>query len=193
MNNSVTRKIEKQILEALKDKENDIDKEIRKYEILERKVYDENDEELEFIKNKRLEELKNKHKEKLTLLKKGHGTYKEVLSEKEFFEICKSSKNVCCHFYRNTTWRCQYMDKKLIDLSSKYWNINFIKINAEKSPFLCERLKIWCIPTVMLIQNGKTEHSIVGFDELGGDNFSEQTLVNVLRKWRLIETKENDD
>ncbi|SOV77053.1 phosducin-like protein, putative [Plasmodium sp. gorilla clade G3] len=193
MNNNVTRKIEKQILEALKDKENDLDKEIKKYEILERKVYDENDEELENIKNKRLEELKNKHKEKLTLLKKGHGTYKEVLSEKEFFEICKSSKNVCCHFYRNTTWRCQYMDKKLIDLSSKYWNINFIKINAEKSPFLCERLKIWCIPTLMLIQNGKTEHSIIGFDELGGDNFSEQTLINVLRKWKLIETKENDD
>ncbi|GAB65998.1 thioredoxin domain containing protein [Plasmodium cynomolgi strain B] len=159
MNNKVTRNIEKHLLDALRDKENEIDLEIKRYEKLEKKIYDDNDEELEFIKNKRLQELKNKHNENLNLLKKGHGIYKEILSEKEFFEICKNSKN----------------------------------INAEKSPFLCERLKIWCIPTLMLIQNGQTEHSIIGFDELGGDNFSEQTLINVLKKWKLIDSREAED
>ncbi|CRG99617.1 phosducin-like protein, putative [Plasmodium relictum] len=193
MNNKITKNIESQILEALKDKEDELDLEIRRYETLQKRISDENDEELESIKNKRLQELKNKHKEKLTLLRKGHGSYKEVLSEKEFFEICKNSKKVCCHFYRNTTWRCQYLDSKLISLSKKFLNINFIKINAEKSPFLCERLKIWCIPTLMLIQDGKTEHSVIGFDELGGDNFSEKTLINVLIKWGLIDKKETED
>ncbi|CAG9478742.1 phosducin-like protein, putative [Plasmodium vivax] len=193
MNNKVTRNIEKHLLEALRDKENEIDLEIKRYEKLEKKIYDENDEELEFIKNKRLQELKNKHNENLNLLKKGHGIYKEILSEKEFFEICKSSKNVCCHFYRTTTWRCEYLDSKLISMSKKFLHINFVKINAEKSPFLCERLKIWCIPTLMLIQNGQTEHSIIGFDELGGDNFSEQTLINVLKKWKLIDSREAED
>ncbi|SBS82669.1 phosducin-like protein, putative [Plasmodium ovale] len=193
MNSKITKNIESQLLEALRDKENEIDLEIRRYEVLEKKIYDENDEELENIKNKRLQELKNKHNENMNLLRKGHGVYKEILSEKEFFDICKNSKNVCCHFYRSTTWRCEYIDSKLKNLSKKFLHINFIKINVEKSPFLCERLKIWCIPTLMLIQDGKTEHSIIGFDELGGDNFSEQALINVLKKWKLIDTRHTDD
>ncbi|SBT33968.1 phosducin-like protein, putative [Plasmodium ovale wallikeri] len=193
MNSKITKNIESQLLEALRDKENEIDLEIRRYEVLEKKIYDENDEELENIKNKRLQELKNKHNENMNMLRKGHGVYKEILSEKEFFDICKSSKNVCCHFYRNTTWRCEYIDGKLKNLSKKFLHINFVKINVEKSPFLCERLKIWCIPTLMLIQDGKTEHSIIGFDELGGDNFSEQALINVLKKWKLIDTRHTDD
>ncbi|SCM24308.1 phosducin-like protein, putative [Plasmodium chabaudi chabaudi] len=192
MNSNITKNIEGQILEVLKDKEKEIDHEIKKYETLERRIYDDNDEELENIKNKRLQELKNRHNENRRLLSMGHGVYKEILSEKEFFDICKNSTNVCCHFYRNTTWRCEYLDSKLISLSKKFIHINFIKINAEKSPFLCDRLKIWCIPTLMLIQNGKTEHSIIGFDELGGDNFSEQALVNVLKKWKLISQTEDD-
>ncbi|VWU50316.1 phosducin-like protein, putative [Hepatocystis sp. ex Piliocolobus tephrosceles] len=193
MNNNITKKIQNQIVEALIDKENEIDSEIKKYEQLEKKIYDENDEELENIKNKRLKELKNKHNEHLNLLSKGHGEYTEVLTEKEFFSACKESKTVCCHFYRNTTWRCNYLDAILTNLSRKFFNIRFIKINAEKSPYLCDRLKIWCIPTLMLIQNGKTEHSIVGFDELGGDNFPEQALINVLKKWKMIGHQEVDE
>lgn len=193
MNDRIRENIESQILEALKDKENEIDLEIKKYENLEKKVYEEVDEELENIKNKRLQELKKKNQEKLTYLRNGHGTYKEVYSEKEFFEVCKKSRNVCCHFYRSSTWRCEYLDSKLISLSKKILSINFIKINVEKAPFLCERLKIWCIPTLMLIQDTKTEHSILGFDELGGDNFPEKNLVNVLVKWNMIERREMDD
>ena len=38
----------------------------------------------------------------------------------------------------------------------------------ERSPYIVEKLKIWALPTIVLIKAGKTEHSIVGFDELGG-------------------------
>lgn len=193
MESKLKNTIESSILEALRDKEEEIDLEIKKYENLERKIYEENDEELENIKNKRLQELKRRHEEKLEYLRKGHGMYKELYSEKDFFEVCKKSKKVCCHFYRPTTWRCEYLDSKLINLSKKYININFVKVNVEKTPFLCERLKIWCIPTLMLIQNEKTEHSVIGFDEMGGDNFSEQALVNVLAKWKMITYDEADD
>lgn len=193
MNERIRENIEKQILEALKDKEDEIDLEIKKYESLEKKVYEDVDEELENIKNKRLAELKKKREEELAYLRNGHGTYKEVYSEMEFFDVCKNSKYVCCHFYRTSTWRCEYLDSKLISLSKKILNINFIKINVEKTPFLCERLKIWCIPTLMLIQDRKTEHSVLGFDELGGDNFPEKNLVKVLAKWNMIERQNIDD
>lgn len=42
-------------------------------------------------------------------------------------------------------------------------------MNVEKSPFLVERLQIWCMPSIVLIKDGKTDHTIQGFDELGGD------------------------
>ncbi len=38
-----------------------------------------------------------------------------------------------------------------------------LQINAEKSPFLTERLKIWMLPTLALIKNEKVEDYVVGF------------------------------
>ena len=43
----------------------------------------------------------------------------------------------------------------------------FVKIDAEKSPFLVERLAIVMLPSILCIKDGKTVHTIVGFDELG--------------------------
>ena len=38
-------------------------------------------------------------------LSKGHGEYREIASEKDFFGEVKESKNVVCHFYRDSTFR----------------------------------------------------------------------------------------
>jgi hypothetical protein len=38
-----------------------------------------------------------------------------------------------------------------------------MQINAEKSPFLTERLKVWMLPTLALIKNEKVEDYVVGF------------------------------
>jgi hypothetical protein len=57
------------------------------------------------------------------------------------------------------------------------------QINAEKSPFLTERLKIWMLPTLALIQNEKTVDYVVGFDQLGGkDDFTTEMLEERLAK-----------
>ena len=40
-----------------------------------------------------------------------------------------------------------------------------------------EKLHIWMMPTMVLVKDRKTQHSIVGFDELGGtENFSTRDL-----------------
>lgn len=47
-----------------------------------------------------------------------------------------------------------------------------MQINAEKAPFLVDRLKIWMLPTLALVKQEKTTDYVVGFDELGGrDDF----------------------
>ncbi len=63
-----------------------------------------------------------------------------------------------------------------------------MQINAEKSPFLTERLKIWMLPTLALIKNEKVEDYVVGLDAVGGkDDFETQTLADVLARYEIID------
>ena len=88
---------------------------------------------------------------------KGHGGYKEISSEKDFFDEVKTSKKAVVHFYRPTTLRCEIFDKHMALLAPKHLETRFVKLNAEKAPFLCERLQIRVIPTLLLIVDGNTK------------------------------------
>ena len=79
-----------------------------------------------------------------------------VTSSQEFFNVTKNSENVVCHFYREETFRCKIMDKHLAILAKKHVETKFCKINAEKTPFLCDRLKIRTIPTVIMVKDAIT-------------------------------------
>lgn len=107
--------------------------------------------------------------------------YEEISDQKEFFKKVKGSKRVVAHFYRASTWRCGVIDKHINKLMKKHMETKFVKVDAEKSPYLVEKLHIWMLPTLVLINDGHTEHSIVGFDEYGGnDDFSTETFEQVL-------------
>uniref|UniRef100_A0A4W6CQZ7 Thioredoxin domain containing 9 n=1 Tax=Lates calcarifer TaxID=8187 RepID=A0A4W6CQZ7_LATCA len=69
------------------------------------KLNDMDEDDLERLKERRLEALKKAQKQKQEWLSKGHGEYREIPSEKDFFSEVKDSKNVVCHFYRNSTFR----------------------------------------------------------------------------------------
>ena len=52
------------------------------------------------------------------------------------------------------------------------------QIQAEKSPFLTERLRVWMLPTLALMRLGKTVDYVVGFADLGGaDDFPTSALA----------------
>ena len=64
-----------------------------------------------------------------------------------------------------------------------------MQINAEKSPFLTERLKIWMLPTLALIKNEKVEDYVVGFDAVGGkDDFETSALANHLANGGMLDS-----
>ena len=114
-------------------------------------------------------------------MSKGHGNYTEVPGEKEFFDVCKASNKVVCHFYRDSTIRCKIVDKHLTILAPRHLETRFVKLNVERAPFLCERLKIHILPTIAVVVDNVTKDYIKGFDELGGtDDFSTEML-----EWRL--------
>ncbi|TRY99043.1 hypothetical protein DNTS_032769 [Danionella cerebrum] len=170
----VAKALEQQVLQSARMVEEQLDAEMEKLERM-----DEDD--LELLKERRLEALKKAQKQKQDWISKGHGEYREIPSEKDFFTEVKESKSVVCHFYRDSTFRCKIVDKHLSILAKKHLETKFIKLNVEKAPFLTERLKIKVLPTLALVKDGKTKDYIVGFTDLGNiDDFPTEML-----EWRL--------
>lgn len=166
--------LEQQVLEATQIIEEQVDAAIQKLDNLE-------EEDLEAIQRKRAAALKREFKQKEEWIANGHGEYTTLTAEKEFFEVCKKSKNVVVHCYRSATARCAIVDKHLDILAKKHIETKFCKLDVEKAPFLCGRLNIRVIPTIMLCKESQSIDFIVGFTELGGvDDFSTEVL-----EWRL--------
>lgn len=53
------------------------------------------------------------------------------------------------------------MDKHLAILAKQHMETRFVKINAEKSPYLSEKLRIVVLPTLALVKNAKVEDYVV--------------------------------
>lgn len=140
---------------------------------------------IENIRKQRVKELKQKEQKKQEWLRNGHGKYEELPEEKEFFEVMKKSENVIIHFYTNTNERCRIVDMHLKKLAPKHMETRFASLNAEKCPFLAEKLKIKVIPTLVCIHNGIMVDKIVGFTTLGNrDDFTTEIL-----EWRLAQNE----
>ncbi|EFN51665.1 hypothetical protein CHLNCDRAFT_54929 [Chlorella variabilis] len=165
----VQQLIEQQVLRAAAEMESQIDNELHKLDNMD-------DDDLERLRQKRVDELKRLQQKRQEWARKGHGEYREV-EEKEFFKEMKGEERMVAHFYRSSL-PCQVMDKHLALLAGKHMETKFVKVHAEKAPFLTERLKIWMLPTVAVIKHEKTTDYVVGLDELGGgEDFSTEVLA----------------
>jgi hypothetical protein len=87
------------------------------------------------------------------------------------------------------------MDMHLQDLARRHINTLFLKINAEKAPFFCEKLNVRILPTVISFQHGitKPDHRQIGFINLkapegaGEDEWPVTELERELGKHGVIE------
>ncbi|CAI0374092.1 unnamed protein product, partial [Linum tenue] len=171
--------LEKQVLSVVKAVEDQLDDEIAALDKL-----DEDD--LEVLRERRLQQMKKMAEKRRRWISLGHGEYTEIHAEKEFFSVVKASDRVVCHFYREN-WPCKVMDKHLAELAKQHIETRFVKIQAEKSPFLADKLKIVVLPTLALIKKAKVDDYVVGFDQLGGtDDFSTDVLEERLAKAQVI-------
>merc|ERR1712025_856269 len=168
------------LLEAALDRERQLDDQIAALDNV-------GEEDLLDLRRKRLEAMKGQAAERKKKLAVGHGEY-ELIEEKNFFEICKKSDRIVVHFFRPSAWRCEVMDRHLRELSQKHWGTRFVKVNAEKSPYLAERLHIWCLPSLVLCKNGKTDHTVVGFSEFKtGDEATTEEVEELLARWGMVD------
>ena len=78
-------------------------------------------------------------------------------------------------------------------LAKQHVEAKFLKINAEKCPYVCEKLQIWCLPSVVLVKEGKTNYTMVGFNDMGcEDEFETNEMAFVLGKHGIIKYKGPD-
>ncbi|KAK4401721.1 Thioredoxin domain-containing protein 9 [Sesamum angolense] len=166
-NPKVQEILEKQVLTVAKAVEDKIDEEISALERLDM-------DDLEVLRERRLQQMKKMAEKRSRWIALGHGEYTEIPNEKDFFSIVKASERVV-------------MDKHLAILAKQHIETRFVKINAEKSLYLSEKLRIVVLPTLALVKNAKVEDYVVGFDELGGtDDFSTEELEERLAKAQVI-------
>lgn len=178
-NSKVQEILEKQVLTVAKAVEDKLDDEIAAMDRLDI-------DDLEVLRERRLQQMKKMAEKRSRWISLGHGEYSEIPVEKDFFSVVKASDRVVCHFYRDN-WPCKVMDKHMDVLAKRHIETRFVKIHAEKSPFLAEKLKIVVLPTLALIKNAKVDDYVVGFDELGGtDEFSTEELEERLAKAQVI-------
>lgn len=171
--------IEKQVLTVAKAVEDKIDEEIAALDRLDL-------DDIEVLRERRLQQMKKMAEKRSRWKSLGHGEYSEIMSEKDFFSVVKASERVVCHFYREN-WPCKVVDKHMRVLAERHIETRFVKIHAEKSPFLAEKLRISVLPTIALVRNAKVEDYVVGFDELGGkDDFTTEELEERLAKAGVI-------
>nr|CCC96100.1 unnamed protein product [Trypanosoma congolense IL3000] len=148
------------------------------------------DEELMAIRRKRLKALKEMEARRDAWLRKGHGQVQEVSDPKEFFQFVQDSERVVVHFMRRSTSRCSIMERHLQAIAPRHFETRFCYVDVERIPSLAERFNVLMLPTLMLIENKNTFHSIIGFDEFGGvDDFSTDTVTKVLANYGMINEK----
>ncbi|KAJ8675830.1 hypothetical protein QAD02_011616 [Eretmocerus hayati] len=168
--------ITQKVVELATNVERQLDSEIEKLDNL-------NIDDIDKLREQRLKDMKKLQQQKQLWLTLGHGEYSELSEEKEFFETCKKSDKVVCHFYKNGTERCKIVDMHLNILCKKHIETKFVKLDVEKCPFLTGRLKIKVIPTIALVVDSKTKDYIIGFTDLGNcDDFSTEVL-----EWRIAQ------
>lgn len=179
----VQQAVEQSVLRVAKQLEDQIDDQLHKLDNMQ-------DDDLERLRQRRIQDLKKQQERAKEWIAKGHGEYRELQDEKEFFKEMKGEERMVCHFYRDN-WPCKVVDKHIAILCKRHLETKFVKINAEKSPYLTEKLKIWMLPTLALIKSEKVLDYVVGFDDLGGkDDFSTEALADRLAAVDVIKQDE---
>jgi hypothetical protein len=151
------------------------------------------DDGLEMLRLKRMEEMKQKHKEAQEMKAKGHGEYFEI-EEDAFLKEVTSSQLVVCHFYHKDFESCKVFDDRLRTLAKKFIRTKFICIDSDKAPFFVQKLGIRILPCLVCFTDGVAKERLIGTMELGNTNdFSAALLAYQLALKGCLDYEGNGD
>ena len=107
------------------------------------------------IREERVKQLKERKLEEAEWSRHGHGHLTQLTETKEFFAASKNSKRLVCHFMRPTSHHCVALNGHLAKMASLHRETRFCTFDAEKSPYLCD--KILADPEGNVVIAGRSE------------------------------------
>ncbi|KAA6395950.1 MAG: putative Thioredoxin domain [Streblomastix strix] len=141
----------------------------------------------EALRAQRLAQLKKKQENRMKWLHEGHGKINEVVEEKDFFNETRGVERCIVHFHRPQSKYSDLLGQHLQKLAELHIETKFVRINAEKSPFLCTRLGVTIIPTLSLIEKGKVAGKIEGLEAFGGEKLTTHSVEKVFATFKMVD------
>ena len=105
----VQQAIQDQVIAAAQQVEDQLDSQLHALDNMD-------EDNLETLRKRRVDQMKQQARKKQEWLKRGHGEYREIDGEKTFFSEMKGEARMVCHFYRNN-WPCKV--HRLVSLSGR--------------------------------------------------------------------------
>lgn len=131
------------------------------------------DDELLALRRARMQSMKQQAVEEAEWRGKQHGEYREI-GQDDFFNVVvreKGGSDQCCvHFYHKDFETCKVMDRYLSQIARSMLSVRFVKIDAERAPFLVERLHVTMLPCCLLFKNDVCVDRILGFEGCAGED-----------------------
>jgi thiol-disulfide isomerase/thioredoxin len=124
------------------------------------------DPELEMIRQRRLGQLRDQQAQEALNRSLGHGQLRTISQDEFLTECTGQSLYVGVHFFHKDFERCKIMDHHLQIIAAKYIQCKFLRIDAEKTPFFVDKLKVRTLPTLFVFQEGKVVERMTGFEGL---------------------------
>lgn len=98
----------------------------------------------------------------------GHGRLDKITDQKDFFAVSKQSKKVIVLFTRDANKYGAIMKEHMTVLAQQHMEARFVWVDAEKAPFITEKLNIWMLPTIVCIVDNKVKEQHNGLNEIDG-------------------------
>lgn len=87
------------------------------------------------------------------------------VSDDDFNDIVASNKLVVIDFFATWCGPCRALSPYIDELAANHHNILFAKANIEETPIIANELDVKSLPCVIIFENGKEIHRVVGFNK----------------------------
>lgn len=180
--------MEAAVVGAAKQVEKHLDEEIERLSTLK-------DDDLETIRQRRMQQMKKEAEDRALWQRNGHGTVHHVV-EKDFFSRAKTAPRVVAVFFRQGTSRYSSdFNEHIARVAQAHLETLFLTLDAEKCPFLCTRLSLRVLPSIVMLKDGEIDIVLRGLDGITpSGKFSTTSIEKRLFEYGMLtNTNISDD